>query len=98
MSTVTMGHPLDHATGIEKREMLARMAGDDDPFTQNPIKGGRCATRDKPYEVPSVNDYRIVGCICCDEANSINFMTVYKGHPTRCECGYWFCLVPATPL
>lgn len=35
-----MHDPLDHVTGIEKRELLAHLAGDCDPFRMMAIKKG----------------------------------------------------------
>lgn len=58
-----MNDPLDHATGVEKRELLANLAGNDDPFHMKPIKRGP-STKDKPTLVPSAFEARIIGCIC----------------------------------
>lgn len=33
-------HPLDLLTGVAKKELLAHMAGDCDPWKMMPIKGG----------------------------------------------------------
>ncbi|KAJ8971153.1 hypothetical protein NQ314_000851 [Rhamnusium bicolor] len=47
-SKVTMGDPLEHATGLEKRELLAKVAGNDNPFDLKVIKRGpgtRSATK-----------------------------------------------------
>lgn len=58
-----MNDPIEHATGIEKRELLAKAAGNDDPFDMRVIKrveGGK----DSPTLIPSAFDARIVGCIC----------------------------------
>lgn len=33
--------PIDHVTGIEKRELLAHLAGDCDPFRMLAIKRGK---------------------------------------------------------
>lgn len=60
---VAMNDPIEHATGIEKRELLAKAAGNDDPFDMRVIKrveGGK----DSPTLIPSAFDARIVGCIC----------------------------------
>lgn len=54
---------LDHATGLEKKEMLAALAGIDDPYHNKPIKRGP-STKDNPTMVPSAFDARIIGCIC----------------------------------
>lgn len=95
--TVTMGDPLDHATGTNKRELLAKLAGDNNPWDFRIIKRGP-GTKDKPTEIPSAFDERIIGCICHEESASVNYMTLYKGQPKRCECGYWFTLVHKPPV
>lgn len=58
-----MSDPLDHATGIEKRELLAKQAGNDNPFDMKVLKRGP-GTKDQPNLIPSAFDARIVGCIC----------------------------------
>lgn len=58
-----MSDPLDHATGIEKRELLARAAGNDDPFDMKVFKRG-VGTKETPNLIPSAFDARLVGCIC----------------------------------
>lgn len=58
-----MNDPMDHATGIEKRELLARAAGNDDPFDMRLIKRAQ-GTKDAPTLIPSAFDARIIGCIC----------------------------------
>uniref|UniRef100_T1GMW5 Cytochrome c oxidase subunit 5B, mitochondrial n=1 Tax=Megaselia scalaris TaxID=36166 RepID=T1GMW5_MEGSC len=35
-----MSDPLEHATGIEKRELLAKQAGNDNPFDMKVFKRG----------------------------------------------------------
>lgn len=58
-----MPDALDHATGLEKKELLATLAGIDDPYHNKPVKRG-AGTKDKPTMVPSAFDARIIGCIC----------------------------------
>lgn len=58
-----MPEAIDHATGLEKKEMLAALAGNDDPYHNNAIKRG-VGTKDKPTMIPSAFDARIIGCIC----------------------------------
>ncbi|XP_050299102.1 cytochrome c oxidase subunit 5B, mitochondrial-like [Anthonomus grandis grandis] len=94
---VTLGDPIEHATGIEKRELLAIMAGNEDPFDLKRIKRGP-GTRAQPTEIPSAFDSRIIGCICEEASVSIVWMWLHKGEPKRCECGYWFNLVHKAPL
>lgn len=92
-----MGDPLEHATGLEKRELLAKVAGKEDPFEMRAIKKGP-GTKSQPNEIPSAFDARLVGCICEEEATAINWMWLHKGQPKRCECGHWFNLVHKAPL
>lgn len=93
----TMGDPIEHATGLEKRELLSKLAGNENPFDMKVIKRGP-GTKDKPTAIPSAFGYRLIGCICEEETCHINYMWLYKGQPRRCECGHWFKLVDATPL
>lgn len=58
-----MSDPLEHATGIEKRELLLKQAGNDNPFDMKVLKRG-AGTKDKPNQIPSAFEARIVGCIC----------------------------------
>ncbi|CAH1135860.1 unnamed protein product [Ceutorhynchus assimilis] len=89
--------PIDHATGPEKREMLALVAGNDNLWDMKKMRRG-AGTRTQPNEIPSAYECRMVGCVCEDESCSINYMWLYKGHPKRCECGHWFQLVQKAPV
>lgn len=89
---------IEHATGLERRELEAIAAGNDNPFDMRIIKRVSGATREKPTEVPSAFEKRIVGCICEEGATSINWMWLNRGEAKRCECGYWFNLVKSNPV
>ncbi|XP_044742282.1 cytochrome c oxidase subunit 5B, mitochondrial-like [Chrysoperla carnea] len=92
-----LADPVEHATGIEKREILAKISGNDDPFDMKVIKrvdGGKS----NPTLIPSAFDARIVGCVCEEDATSVTWMWLHKGQPKRCECGYWYKLVEKTPI
>ncbi|XP_047002650.1 uncharacterized protein LOC124620028 [Schistocerca americana] len=93
-----MADPIEHATGKEKRELLAQLAGNDDPYHSKAIKRMSTSSKANPNPVPSAFDSRIVGCICEEDATHIKWMWVYKGIPTRCACGHWFQLVEKPPL
>merc|ERR1711942_287643 len=80
---------LGHAVGIERYELLAKLAGNEDPFEMN-VKKRAKGTVDEPTLIPSLYEKRLVGCICEEDAVSINWMFLHKGEPKRCECGYWF--------
>lgn len=87
-----MPDALGHSVGAERHELLAGLAGNDDPFemkAQKPAKG----TFDEPNIVTSPYPKRMVGCVCEEDALVINYMFLYKGEPKRCECGHWFKLV-----
>ncbi|XP_026818077.1 cytochrome c oxidase subunit 5B, mitochondrial-like [Rhopalosiphum maidis] len=84
--------PLDLATGIEKKEMLLRLAGNDDPYNLKAIKRG-VSTRDQPTLVPSAFEARIVGCVCEEDASHVKWMWLHSGEPKRCFCGHWYKLV-----
>ncbi|CAH0677807.1 unnamed protein product [Spodoptera exigua] len=92
-----MHDPLDHVTGLEKRELLAHLAGDCDPFRIMSIKKGP-GTRERPNLIPSSNDKRLVACSCSPCDNHLEFMWLHLGCPKRCGCGYWFELCPVAPL
>ncbi|XP_014258647.1 cytochrome c oxidase subunit 5B, mitochondrial-like [Cimex lectularius] len=92
-----MPDPIDHATGIEKRELLAKMAGNENPFDLRVLKRGP-GTKDCPNQVPSAYDSRILGCICEEDATTINWMWLHQGTPRRCACGHWFQLVYKAPV
>ena len=66
-----MSDPLEHATGIEKRELLAKAAGNDNPFDMKVFKRG-AGTKEVPNLIPSAFDARLVGCIC--KFSSISFV------------------------
>ncbi|XP_045455889.1 cytochrome c oxidase subunit 5B, mitochondrial-like [Melitaea cinxia] len=92
-----MPDPLEHATGLERKELLAMQAGNDDPFNMKVLKKA-AGTRENPTLVPSCFDARIVGCICEEHATAINWLWVHKDHPRRCECGHWYKLIEKQPL
>ncbi|XP_050681233.1 cytochrome c oxidase subunit 5B, mitochondrial-like [Leptidea sinapis] len=88
---------LDQLTGIEKRELLAHLAGDCDPFRMLAIKKGP-GTWQCPNLIPSANDKRLVCCLCDPNDMHVKFMWLHKNQPKRCYCGFWFMLCPVAPL
>lgn len=67
-----MNDPIEHATGLEKKELLAKLAGNDDPYHMKAITRGP-STKENPTMVPSAFDARIVGCVCKYSSNSFGF-------------------------
>ncbi|XP_059088402.1 cytochrome c oxidase subunit 5B, mitochondrial-like isoform X2 [Tigriopus californicus] len=84
-----MADPLDHATGVEKFELLAKKEGNDDPFFLRSKPRGK-GTKDDPTIVNALDTYRMVGCVCSKTDTNIKWMWLYENKPKRCECGYWF--------
>jgi cytochrome c oxidase subunit 5b len=93
-----MPDPIEHATGLERRELEAIAAGNDNPFDMRVFKRKSGSTKASPTEVPSAFEKRIMGCVCEEGATSINWMWLYRGEPKRCECGHWFTLVKTNPV
>lgn len=92
-----MPDPIDHATGLEKKELLAALAGNDDPYHMKPIKRG-VGTKEKPTLIPSAFDARILGCICHEDQTYVQWLWLYKDVPKRCECGHWYKLYHVEPF
>merc|ERR1711937_700892 len=83
---------LGHSVGVERYELLQNLAGDDDPFEMKTVKPAK-GTFGEPTVISSPFPKRMVGCACEEDALVISYMTLYKGEPKRCGCGYWFKLV-----
>ncbi|RWS01739.1 Cytochrome c oxidase subunit 5B-like protein [Dinothrombium tinctorium] len=94
---LTFADPIEHATGLEKKMLLLEEKGITDPFFTAMIKRGP-SSREKPIQVPSFEDKRLMGCYCEEDATYVNYMWVHKSEPRRCECGYWFQAVDAPDL
>merc|ERR1712029_763631 len=83
-----MNDPIEHATGVEKWELLKQKEGVDDPFYMKMRTRGK-GTKEEPNIVDAMDTFRIVGCHCnlkTPQLNISGFMRV----PSRCQCGYWF--------
>ncbi|XP_064383325.1 cytochrome c oxidase subunit 5B, mitochondrial-like [Halichondria panicea] len=86
----------DQATGIEKKEIDARVAGHEDPFSMK-VHSIPWGTKIQPTIVPSMCNERLVGCICQEEATNVEWLQLKSGPPQRCECGHWFQLIQGNP-
>ncbi|XP_062558056.1 cytochrome c oxidase subunit 5B, mitochondrial-like [Armigeres subalbatus] len=87
--------PIEHATGLEKRELLARQAGNNDPFDMRVFKCGP-GTKEGPNMIPSVFESRLsrqYGSVC--EKNQTYIQGC--GCTKRCDCGHWFKLIEKAP-
>merc|ERR1712039_380192 len=68
-----MPDPVEHATGLEKYELLAKLAGNEE----------------NPTIINAMDNYRMVGCVCAEEDTNIKWTWLSEGAPKRCECGFW---------
>ncbi|XP_057312845.1 cytochrome c oxidase subunit 5B, mitochondrial-like [Hydractinia symbiolongicarpus] len=89
----TIPTDLEQATGVERKELEAILAGNPDPFNLN-VKKGVPGTLDAPTLVPSMYEERIIGCVCEEDSTTISWMWLKKGPAVRCKCGNFFQLVP----
>ncbi|GAB6029028.1 Cytochrome c oxidase subunit 5B [Chamberlinius hualienensis] len=92
-----MPDPIEHATGLEKRELMAKAAGNDNPFDMRVYKRAP-GTKDVPQLIPSAFESRLIGCVCEEDATYINWMWLHKGDSKRCECGHYFKLTDFKPI
>lgn len=90
-------NPLEHASGIEKKQMLAELAGNEDPFDVCVEKRGSC-TKEQPHLVYSTRHERLMGCICEEDSENVVWMWLRQNEAKRCSCGYWFKLQKREPL
>ena len=44
----------------------------------------------QPNIVESMENFRMIGCVCNEDDTSCKYMYLYAGQKKRCECGYWF--------
>merc|ERR1712228_818516 len=75
-------------TGLEKYELLAKLAGNEDPFFLRAVTRGK-GTKENPTIINAMDNYRMVGCVCAEEDTNIKWTWLSEGVPKRCECGYW---------
>lgn len=89
--------PAEHTTGLERQELLLRLAGNENPYYG---AGGFHPRKDGMNEVPipSTAGKRLVACMCEEDSQSVSWLWLYRGEPRRCKCGYWFKLVDARPI
>ncbi|XP_052126412.1 uncharacterized protein LOC113203392 [Frankliniella occidentalis] len=90
-------NPLEHASGIERAQLVAELGGDADPFDAEPGTRG-VGTRACPTVVTSCNAFRYVGCVCHPAEPVVTWMVLWRGVPARCRCGFWWRLDPKEPF
>ncbi|QQP37292.1 Cytochrome c oxidase subunit 5B_ mitochondrial [Caligus rogercresseyi] len=84
-----MSDPTFHATGLEKYELLAAEAGNDNPFDTYLIRpeSGMGDSSKMPILIPSLESSRIVGCSCESDYKEVVWFNLPEGEPQQCDCG-----------
>ena len=59
-------------SGLEKYELLAKQAGNDDPFFLKAVQRSK-GTKDSPTIIHAMDNYRMVGCVCNEEDTNIKW-------------------------
>lgn len=85
-----MADPWEVLYGAERFEIAMRHKGVVDPYDMEPVKRKAVSTQADPNIVATLDNQRVVGCICEADTHHINFMWIAKGETNRCECGHWF--------
>merc|ERR1712061_872868 len=79
-SVLKLMETIDHATGPEKLELLAKQQGNDDPFFMRVVeRSGFKGTKDDPIIVDALDKYRMVGCCCKKGDTTVSWMWLIKG-------------------
>jgi hypothetical protein len=75
----TMNNPVEqHATDIEKYEMMQKQKGNNDHFFLKATTRGK-GTKEESNIVNAIDVYKMVGCVCNDEdTNIVNAIGTYK--------------------
>nr|ACO14778.1 Cytochrome c oxidase subunit 5B, mitochondrial precursor [Caligus clemensi] len=97
-----MSDPTFHATGLEKFEILANEAGNDNPFDTYIIRPeiGIGDSPKLPILIPTAmeeND-RIVGCSRESDYKDIVWFKLRSGEAQQCDCGVYFKLIHHNPI
>ncbi|CAH2322065.1 cytochrome c oxidase subunit 5B, mitochondrial-like [Pelobates cultripes] len=80
------------ATGLEKRAIQSLSKGKD-PYSILKPKS-YLGTKEDPHIVPSINQKRLVGCVCEEDNSQIIWFWVHEGELHRCpSCGSHYKLV-----
>merc|ERR1712080_675848 len=81
-----MPDPVEHATGLEKYKLLAKQAGNEDPFFLQSI-----GEREPRMSQLLSTLWTITGWldVCVKKRTQLKWTWLSQGVPKRCECGYW---------
>lgn len=61
------------------------------PYEEQKLEIDLSSSKEKPMKISAYGETRTIACVCDD----MHFMTLKKGPPVTCKCGYWFQLVDA---
>ncbi|VDI57642.1 cytochrome c oxidase subunit 5B, mitochondrial-like [Mytilus galloprovincialis] len=93
--TISVDDSIKIVEGAEKFDLIGSAAGIDDPFEPAMMEQAlELGTFACPNLVPSTDEWRIVGCLCDEDAVEIKYTILNKGEKKQCDCGKWFQLVP----
>ncbi len=85
-----MADPWDILYGAERFEVAMKSKGYADPYDMDPNQRKAVSTKQDPNIVTTLEESRVVGCICEADTHHINYMWISKNETKRCECGHWF--------
>jgi len=91
---------LGYTTGDMRYELLENLIGNQDPFDLSVHKikydtreSGNKGMKHDPILVPSVSGERMVGCVCEEDYDEINWLQLNAGEKKKCACNFYFQLV-----
>lgn len=64
---------------------------DRSPYEEVRVELDVKSSKTNPMKVSAYGDERTIACVCDD----MHFITLKKGPPIKCKCGYWFQLTDA---
>lgn len=87
----TLQRPLLLSQCLRHESIQAKDITTRSPYEELRVDIEHSSSKDKPMKVNAYGDERTIACVCDD----MRFMTLKKGPPVKCRCGYWFQLVDA---
>ena len=85
-----MADPWDILYGTERFELAMKHKGYDDPYDMEPSKRKEVSTRQDPNIIQTLDESRILACVCEADTHHVNYSWIHKGETKQCECGHWF--------
>lgn len=85
-----LADPWEILYGAERFEIAMKAKGFDDPYDMEAQKRKAVSTMADPNIVTTLDNSRVVACICEPDTHHITYLWISKGETKRCECGHWF--------